>query len=259
MSWLYPWYSGRSYARGLAFLIIIIALLLNTYREEIFILIIIALILVGIFLIVKHKSESQSKNTNEAGQKQQTMYINPLNDLLGRRNIVIEAEVEGFTDRDRPNRPDKLFLNWGGKRTALNIWNKQPNFYMEVGKKYIFNNISCSKNKIDGRPTLNYDVNYYYSFYVKLRDTEDEKKRYENSSRQSEKSSKTHLDNLLNEFGPFNHIPTLDELNQRKRYWNQILHPDFNIDKPEKLRKKMEDELKRKNQIYDEILKETKK
>jgi hypothetical protein len=228
-----------------------------TYRY-----ILILLILGGSLLLIKYLAQSikkkepyQSTRRQTQKQEKQTEYLDPLYSFLGRRNIVIEAKVEGFTVRDKPNRPDKLYLDWGGRRTVLNIWNKQPQFDIEIGNKYIFQNISCSKNKLDGKPSLNYDVNYYGSLYVLLESHEEEKSQYDHFEKQGEKEQSSYIEELLNEFGPFEHKPSREELNQRKKYWNQVLHPDYNIDKPEKLRKKMEDELKRKNQIYDELIK----
>lgn len=256
------WNVGKGSAKIFIFLMLLTIFLLNSTRNEMYKYILIILILCGFFLIVKYLDQSskgkksyQSISKKTYRQESQTEYADPLEGFFGRKNIVIEAKVEGFTARDKSNRPDKLYLDWGGRRTVLNIWNKQPQFNIEIGKKYIFHNISCSKNKYDGKPSLNYDVNYYGSLYLLLEEHKEEKKQYSNFERQGEKGSSLYLDELLKEFGPFDHRPTLEELNQRKKYWNQVLHPDYNMDKPEKLRKKMEEELKRKNQIYDELVK----
>jgi len=47
---------------------------------------------------------------------------------------------------------------------------------------------------------------------------------------------------------------TKEEVRAKRKYWNQVLYPDFNVGKPEKLMRQMEDELKQKNELCDRIM-----
>ena len=121
---------------------------------------------------------------------------------------------------------------------------KQPYFSVEKGKRYLFSNISCRINKYNNRIEFHYDPEYYGSYY------EEWPKQQEHYQKTSPTSP---LEELLKEFG-CSPSATAEDVKLKKRYWNQVLHPDFNVGKPEKLRKQMEEELKQKNELYDKII-----
>jgi hypothetical protein len=113
----------------------------------------------------------------------------------------------------------------------LNVWKKQPHFSDEKGKRYVFSNISCRANKYNKQVEFNYDPEYYGSHYQEQQEQE--------KQRSSQESS---LGELLKEFG-CSPPASLEEVRPKRRYWNrywnQVLHPDFNVGKPEKSRKQI--------------------
>jgi len=125
----------------------------------------------------------------------------------------------------------------------LNVWKKQPHFSVKKGKRYLFSNISCRINKYNNQIEFHYDPEYYGSYYEEWPDQQ----------KQQEPSQASLLEELLKEFG-CSPSATAEEVKLKRRYWNQVLHPDFNVGKSEKLRKQMEDELKQKNELYDRIM-----
>ncbi|MGC1121929.1 MAG: hypothetical protein WBA22_12640 [Candidatus Methanofastidiosia archaeon] len=165
--------------------------------------------------------------------------------LLGRKNIKINGMVCSVTLKTKPNQPDRLHIDWDGKMILLNVWKKQPYFHVEKGRQYIFSNISCRVNKYINQLEFHYDPEYYGSHY--------EEWPGQTHQKTSQSSQSTPLAEMLEKFG-CSPSAAIEEVKAKKRYWNQVLHPDFNVGKPEKLRKQMEEELKQKNQLYDRIM-----
>jgi hypothetical protein len=169
----------------------------------------------------------------------------PWSPLLGRKNIKINGMVCSVALRRKPNQPDRLYIDWDGKMILLNVWKRQPHFHVEKGRQYIFSNISCRLNKYNNQVEFHYDPEYYGSYYEEWPEQTHQKT--------SQSSQSTPLAEMLEKFG-CSPSATVEEVKAKKRYWNQVLHPDFNVGKPEKLRKQMEEELKQKNQLYDRIM-----
>jgi hypothetical protein len=171
----------------------------------------------------------------------------PWQKLVGRKDIRINGVVRNITWKKKPNQPDRFYIDWDGKMILLNVWKKQPRFSVEKGRRYLFSNISCRINKYNNNIEFHYDPAYYQSYYEEWPRQQKQQNHYQKSSQTSL------LEELLKEFG----CPpsaTAEDVKLKRRYWNQVLHPDFNIGKPEKLRNQMEEELKQKNELYDRIM-----
>jgi hypothetical protein len=169
----------------------------------------------------------------------------PFARLVGRKDILINGLVTSISAKKKSIQPDRYHVDWDGQMILLNVWKKQSNFRVVRGKRYLFSNISCRINTYNNRIEFHYDPEYYGSSYREWSPHKEEKSRSSNRS--------TSLQELLKEFGCSSQASP-EDIKQKRRYWNQVLHPDFNVGKPEKLRKQMEEELKRKNELYDRII-----
>jgi len=79
-------------------------------------------------------------------------------------------------------------------------------------------------------------------------DEKREKKREEPIKKESES-----LEVLLKQFGCAPNA-SIEDIKKRKKVLNMMYHPDFNVNKPDQVKKEMEDMLKEINQIYQKIL-----
>lgn len=243
-------YWSRSVARGLGFLLLLafmfIAALFDflTFLVEEHPYIFVTVIVCATLIIYKATS---LKWGSKAPKIDKTRSESPWRILVGRKDIKINGLVRSITWRKKPKQPDRFYIDWDGKMILLNVWKKQPHFSVEKGKRYLFSNISCRTNKYNNKIEFHYDPEYYGSHYEEWPRQQRQRKNYQRSSQTSP------LEELLKEFG-CSPSATAEDVKLRKRYWNQVLHPDFNVGKPEKLRKQMEEELKKKNELYDRII-----
>ena len=75
----------------------------------------------------------------------------------------------------------------------------------------------------------------------------------EEGKEESIKKESDSLEMLLKKFG----CPpdaTIEEIKKRKKILNMMFHPDFNVNKPDQVKKEMEDMLKEINETYQKIL-----
>jgi hypothetical protein len=239
-------YWSRSEARGLAYLLILASAFFFALFEFLSFLveehpyIFIGLVISFTVIIYKAISLKWGSRLSPAGKK--TATGSPWSILLGRKDIKINGSVCSIAWRTKPNRPDRLYIDWDGKMIRLNVWKKGEHFHVEKGKRYLFSNISCRINKYNNQVEFHYDPAYYGS-------------RYEEWPKHNRRktSQSTPLAELLEKFGCSSSAAP-EEVRSKRRYWNQVLHPDFNVGKPEKLRRQMEEELKQKNELYDRIM-----
>lgn len=255
MSW------SRSATSGLGFLLLIAILFINALFDFLIFLVeeypyIFVIVIACVTLIVyKAVSLKWGHTTSENNQKKggfkrhKTRKESPWRKLVGRKDIQINGLVRNIILKKKPNQPDRFYVHWDGRTILLNVWKKQQHFSVEKNKRYIFFNIFCRINKYNNKIEFHYDPEYYGSYYKEW----PRKQKQQRQKNQYQKPSQTPLQDLLKEFG-CSASATVKEVRLRKIYWNQVLHPDFNINKPERLRKQMEKELKKKNELYDRII-----
>lgn len=240
-------YWSRSAARGLGTLLVIVAMFIAALFDFLTFLVeehpyifvtVIACATLLTYKVISLKWGSKTPKIDKTGPE------SPWRNLLGRKDIRINGIVRNITWKKKPNQPDRFYVDWDGKIILLNVWKKQPHFSVKKGKRYLFSNISCRINKYNNKIEFNYDPEYYGSHY------EEWPEQYQQKQRASQTSP---LEELLKEFG-CSPSATAEEVKLKRRYWNQVLHPDFNVGKSEKLRKQMEEELKQKNGLYDRIM-----
>ncbi len=195
------------------------------------------LTIIGCFTVIAYRIVSIIWVRNPPSQEKQKTE-SPWSSLIGRKDIRVNGIVTNISLRKNPNQPDRLHVDWDGKMIVINIWKKQSYFRIEKGRRYLFLNISCRISKYTHQPEFHYDPEFYGSTYQEW---------------PSPQQSQSSLAELLKEFGCSSHA-TIEEVKTKRKYWNQVLHPDFNVGKPEKLRNQMEEELKQKNELYDRII-----
>ena len=240
-------YPSRSAARGVGILLLLALMLITALFDFLKFLveehpyIFLAVVASSTLLIYKIISIKWGSKTPEVERKKPE---SPWSGLVGRKDIRINGLIRSITLKKKSNQPDHLYIDWDGKMILLNVWKKQPYFSVEKGKRYLFSNISCRTNKYNNRIEFHYDPEYYGSYYEEWPKKQEH---YQKTSRT------TPLEELLKEFG-CSPSATAEDVKLKKRYWNQVLHPDFNVGKTEKLRKQMEEELKQKNELYDKII-----
>jgi hypothetical protein len=239
---------SQSEARGLGFLLLLAFILISALfdfltllvKEHPYIFLAVIFCITAItYKVISIKWESRKPKTS------QTKSGSPWHPLVGRKDIRINGLICSTRWKRKPTQPDRLYIDWDGQMILLNVWKKQPHFSVEKGKRYLFSNISCRVNKYNKRIEFHYDPEYYGSYYQEWQEQQEQE-----NQRSSQTSSQGEL---LKEFG-CSPTASLEEVKLKRRYWNQVLHPDFNVGKPEKLRKQMEEELKLKNELYDRIM-----
>ncbi len=242
MSW------SRSAGRGLGFLLLLALMLITalfdflTFLVEEHPYIFVTVVACAALLIYKVISLKWGSKTPKIDKKRPE---SPWRKLVGRKDIRINGIVRSIKWKKKSNQPDRFHIDWDGKMILLNVWKRQPHFSVEKGRRYLFSNISCRVNKYNNKIEFHYDPEYYGSYYEEWPEQQKQQKQ--------QRASQTPLEELLKEFG-CSPSATAEEVKLKKRYWNQVLHPDFNLGKPEKLRKQMEEELKQKNELYDRIM-----
>lgn len=242
-------YYSRSAAGGLGFLLLLAAIFFTNLFDFLKFLVeehpyvfvaSIGLLSLLIFKLISLKLSPSPSRTHTYAKTN-----SPFSSLVGRKDILINGVVHSISPKKKSTQPDRYHIDWDGQMILLNIWKKQSNFHVLKGKRYIFSHISCRINKYNSQIEFHYDPEYYGSSYQEWP--------YTHQRQETQSHEGSPLEELLKEFGC---PPTasIEEVKLKRRYWNQVLHPDFNVGKPEKLRNQMEEELKRKNELYDRII-----
>jgi hypothetical protein len=243
-------YYSRSAARGLGFLLLLAAIFFTKLFDFLKFLVeehpyvfvaSIGLLSLLIFKLISIKWRPTPSHTYTSAKTD-----SPFSSLVGRKDILINGVVHSISSKKKSTQPDRYHIDWDGQMILLNVWKKQWNFHVVKGKRYVFSHILCRINKYNSKIEFHYDPEYYGSSY---QEWPSDHQRQENQSHESSSS----LQDLLKEFG-CPRAASIEEVKLKRRYWNQVLHPDFNVGKPEKLRNQMEEELKRKNELYDRII-----
>ncbi len=118
--------------------------------------------------------------------------------------------------------------------------------YEDYGKNKFFESVKSEFNILEKKKKEEKKWDYQKWNY-------EENKQRKNKREEPIKKDSDSLESLLKQFGcPPN--ATIEEIKKRKKILNMMYHPDFNINKPEQVKKEMEDMLKEINEIYQKIL-----
>jgi hypothetical protein len=118
--------------------------------------------------------------------------------------------------------------------------------YEDYGKNKFFESVKSEFDIKEKKKREEKKWDYQkWNYYDKR---EKEKKRQEPIRKDSDS-----LEVLLKQFGCAPDA-SIEDIKKRKKVLNMMYHPDFNINKPEQVKKEMEDMLKEINEIYQKIL-----
>jgi len=116
--------------------------------------------------------------------------------------------------------------------------------YEDYGKNRFFENIKTEFDIKEKKKREDKKWDYKKWNY----DAKKEKRREEPIKKDSDS-----LEVLLKQFGCAPDA-SIEDIKKRKKVLNMMYHPDFNVNKPDQVKKEMEDMLKEINQVYQKIL-----